>query len=124
MVKSWEDLKALRQKAQSDIIGKSDEWVVNIGMATCCAAAGADQVMEIIQNANIENVKITLTGCYGNCYAEPVLEVRRGNQAPGTGTRYGNVDAALAQEIIERHLRKGQIVEEALTGQNQEVYIP
>ena len=127
-VKSWDELKALRQKAQSDAIGKSDEWVVVVGMATCCAAAGADQVLDTINDCvkkeNLSNVKVVLTGCYGNCYAEPVLEVRRGDQAMGEGVRYGYVDAARAQEIVDKHLKRGEVVKEALVGQDQEVYIP
>jgi NADP-reducing hydrogenase subunit HndB len=127
-VKSWDELKALRQKAQSDALGKSDEWVVVVGMATCCTAAGADQVMDTIKEGikkeGLSNVKVIQTGCYGNCYAEPVLEVRRGSQAMGEGTRYGYVDVNRAQEIVVRHLKMGEVVQEALVGQDQEVYIP
>ena len=127
-VKSWDELKSLRQKAINDIKGTSDEWVVMVGMATCCAAAGADQVLEVFKEKvkieNLSNVKISLTGCYGNCYAEPVLEVRRGDQDPGTGTRYGFVDKERAIEIINKHLIRGEVVQEAVVGQDQEVYIP
>ena len=127
-VKSRDELKALRQKAQADAIGKSDEWVVVVGMATCCAAAGADQVLDTINESvkkeGLSNVKVVLTGCYGNCYAEPVLEVRRGSDAPGTGTRYGYIDTARARIIVEKHLKRGEIVQEAVVGQDQEVYIP
>ena len=127
-IKSWDELKALRQKAQSDAIGKSDEWVVVVGMATCCTAAGADQVLatinESIKKEGLTNVKVVQTGCYGNCYAEPVVEVRRGDEAMGTGTRYGYVDTARAKEIVIKHLKNGEIVKEALVGQDQEVYIP
>ena len=127
-VKSWDELKALRQKAKAGVQGKSDEWVVVVGMATCCAAAGADVVLETIESEvkkeGLKNVKLIQTGCYGNCYAEPVLEVRRGDQAMGEGVRYGYVDAARAKEIVDKHLKRGEVVEEALVGQDQEVYIP
>ena len=127
-VKSWDELKALRQKAQGDVLGKSDEWVVVVGMATCCTAAGADQVMDAINESvkaeGLANVKVIPTGCYGNCYAEPVVEVRRGDQAMGEGTRYGYVDVARAKEIVEKHLKNGEVVKEAVVGQDQEVYIP
>ena len=127
-VKSWDDLKALRQKAQSDISGKSDEWVVVVGMATCCAAAGADQVLDVINEGvkkeGLNNVKVIQTGCYGNCYSEPVVEVRRGDQNMGEGVRYGYVDNARAKEIVEKHLKRGEVVQEAVVGQDQEVHIP
>ena len=127
-VKSWDELKALRQKAQKDAVGTKDEWVVMVGMATCCAAAGADQVLNTINDCvkqeGLNNVKVLLTGCYGNCYAEPVIEVRRGDQAMGTGTRYGYVDVERAKQIVEKHLKNNEILEEAVVGRDQEVYIP
>ena len=127
-INSWDDLKALRQKAQSDALGKNDEWVVVVGMATCCAAAGAEDVMNTIKTGaekeGLTNVKVIQTGCYGNCYAEPVVEVRRGDDPMGAGTRYGYVDVARAQEIVDKHLKRGEIIKEALVGQDQEVYIP
>ena len=127
-LKSWDELKNLRQKAQKDTAGTGDEWVVMVGMATCCAAAGADVVLDTINEGikkeGLSNVKVFQTGCYGNCYAEPVVEVRRGDQAMGTGTRYGYVDAARAKEIVDKHLKRGEVVQEALVGQDQEVYIP
>lgn len=127
-IKSWDELKSLRKKAQDDSLGKSDEWIVSVGMATCCAAAGADVVLDIINDGikkeGLKNVKVVLTGCYGNCYAEPVLEVRRGDQAMGEGVRYGYVDSARAAEIVEKHLKGGQVLEEAVVGKDQEVYIP
>ncbi|MCL2400171.1 MAG: (2Fe-2S) ferredoxin domain-containing protein [Defluviitaleaceae bacterium] len=127
-IKSWDELKVLRQKALSDIVGKSDEWVVLIGRATCGTAAGADQVMSVINDSieeqGLDNVKVLSTGCFGNCYAEPVVEVRRGDMPLGSGTRYGYVDAARAQEIVIKHLKKGEIIEDAIIGQDREVYIP
>ena len=127
-IKSWDELKDLRQKARLDAIGKSGDWVVSVGMATCCAAAGADKVLDTINDCvkkeNLNNVKVVLTGCYGNCYAEPVVEVCRGDQAVGEGVRYGYVDADRAREIVDKHLKRGEIVEEALVGRDQEVYIP
>jgi (2Fe-2S) ferredoxin len=127
-VKSWDDLKSLRQKAQADSVGSADEWVVVVGTATCGAAAGAGKAMAVfnegIKNDGLKNVKLIETGCYGNCYAEPVVEVRRGDAAPGSGVRYGKVDAERAKEIFERHIKKGEVINEYLTGQDQEVYIP
>ncbi|MCL2014789.1 MAG: (2Fe-2S) ferredoxin domain-containing protein [Defluviitaleaceae bacterium] len=127
-VNSWDDLKALRQDALNALAGKPEEWVVVVGMATCCSAAGADQVLktidENVKQEGLSNVKIIQTGCYGNCYAEPVVEVRRGDQAMGEGVRYGYVDVARAKEIVTRHLKYGEVLKEAVVGQDQEVYIP
>ena len=127
-VKSWDELKSLRKKAQSDVLGTPDEWVVAVGMATCGAAAGAGKAMDLFNEAvkkdGLKNIKVIQSGCYGNCYAEPVVEVRRGDQALGTGVRYSKVTEERAKEILERHLKKGEVIEEFITGQDQEVYIP
>ncbi|MCL1998990.1 MAG: (2Fe-2S) ferredoxin domain-containing protein [Turicibacter sp.] len=127
-VKSWDEMKNLQKQAQQEGQGKPDEWVVVVGMATCCVAAGADEVLTIIHDdvkkLGLSNVRIVETGCYGNCYAEPVVEVRKGSDAAGTGTRYGYVTAARAHDIVEKHLKGNQILEDAVVGKDQEVYIP
>lgn len=127
-IQSWDEFKALQQKAKLDTTGNSNEWVVLVGMATCGAAAGAGQVMEAINDnikkEGLDNVKVLSTGCFGNCYAEPVVEVRRGDMPLGSGVRYGYVDASMALEIVDKHLKKGEVIESAIVGQNQEVYIP
>jgi len=127
-VKSWDELRALRQKAQTDCKGSPDEWVVAVGMATCGAAAGAGKAMDVIKEAikseGLKNIKVVQSGCYGNCYAEPVIEVRKGDQALGEGVRYSKVTPERAKEILDRHIKNGEVIEEFITGQNQEVYIP
>ena len=127
-IKSWDELETLRQKAREDTLGKNDEWVVTVGMATCGIAAGADQVMDIIneeiKDKNISNVKVLQTGCYGNCYAEPVVEVRRGDVPLGKGVRYGHVNEVLAREIVYKHLLNEEVIEDAVVGRDQEVYVP
>jgi len=48
------------------------------------------------------------TGCMGLCYAEPTVEVK----VPGMpDTIYGNVDAAVAKEIVESHIVNRKLVE-------------
>ena len=127
-IKSWDELKTLRTKAQTEVMGKESDWVVAVGVATCGAAAGGDKVMEVIHETiakeGLSNVKVVSTGCFGNCYAEPVVEVRKASVPAGSGTRYGYVDEARAKEIVEKHLKHGEVIAEAIVGQNQEVYIP
>ena len=124
-IKSWDDLKSLRQKAQLQAKGTSSEWVVAVGRGTCGAAAGADQVMktitEGINKEKLNNVKVITTGCFGNCYAEPIVEVRRGDMPTGSGVRYGYVDEARAKEIVEKHLSKGEILNDAIVGQEVQI---
>jgi len=125
-IQSWDALKQLRKKVQAEAIGKVEELVVAVGMATCGNAAGANEVYDIIRDGveknGLKHVTLMSTGCYGNCYAEPVVEVRQANMPAGSGIRYGYVDAARAKDIVERHLQKGELLEDAIVG--QEVQIP
>ena len=84
-VKSLADLKAMREKLQSnlDVREKAEHpeslVQIKVAMATCGIAAGAKQVMEhMMQKADELHIPavFTQTGCMGYCHAEPTLEVR------------------------------------------------
>ncbi|MCL2352141.1 MAG: (2Fe-2S) ferredoxin domain-containing protein [Firmicutes bacterium] len=109
-LRSWDDLKKLR----AGEMAKNGEkrTVLLVGMATCGVAAGARDVSEAlaaeIKKQGLKNIDITATGCYGFCYAEPMVEVR----VPGkNAVRYGHVDKDLAGEIVRRHLMRGEVLD-------------
>ena len=105
-VKSLADLKAMREKLQSnlDIREKAENpeslVQIKVAMATCGIAAGAKQVMEHMM-AKAEELKIpavfTQTGCMGYCHAEPTLEVRVPGKDPIV---FGLVDNDRADVIL------------------------
>ena len=69
-MKSLEDLKALREKLQSDIrVRENDGTKIIIGMGTCGIAAGAREVMAAILDElavrKLKNVQVQQTGCIG-----------------------------------------------------------
>jgi len=102
-INSRDDLKKLREGYKSSV-----ETVVAVGMATCGIAAGARDVTEAlkdeIKNRGL-NIEVVPTGCYGFCFAEPLVEIR----APGKPVvRYGHVDGQVAREIVEKHLVRGE----------------
>ena len=108
-IKSWDELK----KYRADNVSRSggEHTVLAVGMATCGVAAGARDVAKTLEDEiarqGLENVSVMATGCYGFCYAEPMVEVR----VPGKpAVRYGYVDAALARDIVHRHLARGEIL--------------
>ena len=86
-VKSLADLKAMREKLQSnlDVREKAEHpeslVQIKVAMATCGIAAGAKQVMEHMM-AKAEELKVaavfTQTGCMGYCHAEPTKNRKRG----------------------------------------------
>ena len=116
-VKSLADLKALRSELQAkvDLREKSDapeqHVQIKVAMATCGIASGAKNTMSFfvdeLSKRNIEAV-VTQTGCMGYCYAEPTIEVTVPGKDPVV---FGNVDEEKADEIIEKYIKNGELVE-------------
>ena len=86
---------------------------VYVGMATCEIAAGSEEVMEVfrkaVQDGQLPNVFLSQKGCAGRCSLEPMVEIVEGGKIP---VKYKQIDAHKAREIIERHLRKGEVIKE------------
>lgn len=116
-VKTLDDLRKLREdmKGKTALRDKSEnteELVqVKVAMATCCIASGSRDTMNYLADEldkrNIDAV-VTQTGCMGYCYAEPTIEVT----LPGKDAIiFGYVDEKKADEIIEKYIRNGELVE-------------
>ena len=116
-IKSLNDLRQLREelKGKLNLREKSDnpeqQVQIKVSMATCGIAAGAKEVMgfliEELDRHAIDAI-VTQTGCMGYCYAEPTLEIKLPNQEPIV---FGYVDNAKVIELIERYIKKGELVE-------------
>ncbi len=116
-IKSLSDLKKMRKDVQSglDIREKADDpesrVQIKVAMATCGIAAGAKTIMDFfieqLDRRNIDGV-VTQTGCMGYCYAEPTVEVTLPGQDPVV---YGDVDERKADEIIEKYIKTGELVD-------------
>ncbi len=116
-VKSLSDLKKMREELQSKITlrekrGHPEEMVqVKVAMATCSIASGAKETMDYIVN-ELDNraidAVVTQTGCMGFCYAEPTIEVILPGEEP---VIFGYVDTKKAQEIIEKYIQGGELVD-------------
>ncbi|NLP04587.1 NADH-quinone oxidoreductase subunit NuoF [Candidatus Fermentibacteria bacterium] len=82
---------------------------VVVGMGTCGLSAGAqavyDRLRELSEGSGCE---VSVTGCIGMCFREPVVEVR----SEGRRTVYGDVSAERAAEIWRRHVLGGEPVTE------------
>lgn len=116
-VKSLAELKAMRDKLQSnlDLREKSDNpealVQIKVAMATCGIASGAKQVMEyMMEKAEKLNLSIvfTQTGCMGYCHAEPTIEVKMPGKDPIV---FGHVDNKKADEILEKYVINNELVE-------------
>jgi NADP-reducing hydrogenase subunit HndB len=116
-IKNLADLRELKDKLQSktklrDKSEAPEQMVqIKVAMATCCIASGSRETMNyIVDELNKRNIDavVTQTGCMGYCYAEPTIEVT----LPGKESLvFGYVDAKRADEIIEKYIKSGILVE-------------
>src|SRR6056297_3258545 len=116
-IKTLADLKKMKSDLQSKVelrerADHPDSYVqIKVGMATSGIASGAKEVMdfliEALEKRNIEAV-VTQAGDMGYCYAEPTVEVTKPGEEPIV---FGYVDQDKADEIIEKYIRKGELVD-------------
>lgn len=109
-----EIIKKKRSEAINRIIGKGylSTKRVYVGMATCEIAAGSKEVMDVFAAAikkGLTDVYLSQKGCAGRCNLEPTVEVIEENKIP---VKYGKVTKDRALEIIERHLKNGEVIKD------------
>ena len=122
-MKSLAELQAIKDKMKDKVVLRegTGEIRVVVGMATCGIAAGARPVLNaFVEGVNKENlsdkVTVSQTGCIGICQYEPVVEVFEAGKEKVT---YVKMNAEKAAEIIESHLKNGNVVEKYTIGANQ-----
>ncbi|MEA3316363.1 MAG: (2Fe-2S) ferredoxin domain-containing protein [Bacteroidota bacterium] len=116
-IKTLADLKKMKDDLQSKVnirerADHPESYVqIKVGMATSGIASGAKEVMEFLIEAlekrNIEAV-VTQVGDMGYCFAEPTIEVHKPGENPIV---FGYVDLKKADEIIEKYIKNGELVE-------------
>ncbi len=126
-VKNLADLRKMKEDLQSKIQlrerSDSPEAIIQIkvGMATSGIASGAKEVMnyliEELEKRNIDALVLQV-GDMGYCYAEPTIEITRPGEAPVV---FGYVDIAKADEIIEKYIKNGELVDGILPTNYQSV---
>lgn len=116
-IKTLADLKRKQEevKAQIDLRDKAEnpesQVQVKVAMATCGIASGAKNVMEFfVQELSKRGIGavVTQTGCMGYCFAEPTVEITIPGKDPIV---FGYVDTEKADEIIERYIKQGELVD-------------
>ena len=115
-MKSLAELQAIKDKMKGKVIpcDASDKMRVVVGMATCGMAAGATPVLEtFVEEINkgglSDKVTVAQTGCVGICQFEPVVEIYEAGKERVT---YVKMTAEKAKEVIEKHIKGGNIVTE------------
>ena len=46
-----------------------------IGEGSCGIAAGAEKVREALLNRDLGDARVSITGCIGMCYLEPIVDI-------------------------------------------------
>ncbi len=122
-MKSIAEIKAIREKMQSQIMNRDNsdpdkETRIVVGMATCGIAAGArpvfNELVEQVASKNLHSVKVSRAGCLGMCKLEPIIEVFVPGQEKVT---YVKVDAEKAKMIISEHIMGGRICADYLVSE-------
>ena len=116
-IKNLADLRDLKEQhlSKSGLRKKGtypDQLIqVKVAMATCSIASGSRETMNyIVDELDKRNIEatVTQTGCMGYCYAEPTVEVTLPGKEPIV---FGYVDVRKADEIIEKYVKGGMLVE-------------
>lgn len=114
-MKSLAELKKIREQAKKnmEIRIQANRVHINVYMGTCGIAAGARDAMSAILDElakhDISDVEVLQKGCIGLCEHEPLVEVELPNQE---AVLYGYVDPTRARRIVNKHVLKGQVLDE------------
>ena len=105
-----------RKRAELDLRVNSNypgvERHILICHGTGCTSSKSPKILEefnrIINERNIQNVRTIMTGCFGLCSKGPIVIIRPDD------TFYSMVTPADCEEIIDKHIMRGEIVERLL----------
>ena len=103
------DFRQIQSDAASQwaAMQSSEKPRILVGMGTCGIAAGAEDIVEALNERLARGdiqADIIRVGCIGLCYAEPLIEIIK----PGKpSVSYGNLTPELVSEIVEDYLING-----------------
>ena len=116
-IKNLADLRKMKEGMQGKMSmrenSNSSEAIIQIkvGMATSGIASGAKETMNhLITELDKRQIKalVMQVGDMGYCHAEPTVEVTIPGKDPIV---FGNVNIARADELIEKYIVNGELIE-------------
>ena len=117
-MKSLEEINAIREEKKQELDLRKNtnadtrEKHILICHGTGCTSSKSPKILEkfneLIKEKNIENVRVIKTGCFGLCAKGPIVIIRPED------VFYAMVTPEDANEIIEEHIIKGNVVERLL----------
>ena len=107
-----DDLKKIKEKVHKEMSLRDGERrvKVTVHMGTCGIASGAKEVMDTllqeIEDAKVNDVFVTTSGCMGLCSREPLVTVEIINQEP---IKYEYMNPNKMRQVFKRHILSGEI---------------
>ena len=121
-MKTIEEINQIRKEKRAEldlrVNTKSDtrEKHILVCHGTGCTSSKSPEILkrfrEILKEKNIENVRVIQTGCFGLCAKGPIVIIRPED------TFYAMVKPEDCEEIIEKHIQNGEVVERLLCKDN------
>lgn len=117
-MKTIEEINQIRKEKRTEldlrVNTKADtrEKHILVCHGTGCTSSKSPEILkrfrEILKEKKIENVRVIQTGCFGLCAKGPIVIIRPED------TFYAMVKPEDCEEIIEKHIQNGEIVERLL----------
>ena len=117
-MKSIEELNEIREATLKEISLRTDrnyagkEKHILVCGGTGCTSSHSNEIISkleaILKEKNIEGVRVIRTGCFGLCARGPIIVVRPED------TFYAMASVDDVEEIVEKHIMNGEIVERLL----------
>ncbi len=109
---SISDLKNLKEKVSKDMSLREGtaRILVTVHMGTCGIASGArevmDALMEEMEIADRQDVRVMASGCLGMCSSEPNVTVEIDGEKP---IAYQFMDSNKMRQVFKQHVLKGDV---------------
>ena len=117
-MKSLEELNKIREEKRKELdlrkntMADTREKHILVCQGTGCTSSKSPQILDnfkrIIEEKGIENVRVIKTGCFGLCAKGPIVIIRPED------TFYAMVTPEDVEEIVEKHIMQGEVVERLL----------
>jgi NADP-reducing hydrogenase subunit HndB len=107
-----DDLKKIKERVHADMaLREGDRRVkVTVHMGTCGIASGAREVLDTllqeIEEAKVNDIFVTTSGCMGLCSREPLVTVEVINQ---DAIKYEYMNPNKMRQVFKRHILDGEI---------------
>ncbi len=118
MMKTLDEIKEIRESKRRELdlrvntSADTREKHILVCHGTGCTSSKSPKILEnfrkLIEERNIENVRVIQTGCFGLCAKGPIVIIRPED------VFYAMVKPEDCEEIIEKHIQNGEIVERLL----------